>query len=425
MMQTIRQAFTILRQNPLLSTISILGTAFAITMIMAIVITWQTKYADLEPEVNRSRCLYFSAMHVQGKENKDWNNFGKPSAAFMKECIQPLPEVEACTAFSTADVALVSLTDGNNRLKVDAMSTDPDFWKIFKLQFLDGKSFTEAERGGDMQSVVISASVARKLFGTTEAAGRQMLLNREVVRIIGVVKDVSVTAKDAYAQVWSMYHSNELNVTGWWSYNGNRTIAVLARTPDDFPAIKQGVEKRVKDVNAGLEQRQIDIMEQPDNIVAHVNHVWSNIGPNLPMLYLQYGIALFIILLVPSLNLCGLSNSRMQQRVSELGVRKAFGATDGTLVRQILNENLVLTLIGGVVGLIFSYLAVYAMRTWLFTNSDNIGTAGDFSLSMGALFSPAVFVLAFVFCLLINLLSAGLPAWLATRRTIVDSLNDK
>ena len=425
MMQTIRQAFTILKQNPLLSTISILGTAFAITMIMAIVITWQTKYADLEPEVNRSRCLYFSAMHVQGKENKDWNNFGKPSAAFMKECIQPLPEVEACTAFSTADVALVSLTDGNNRLKVDAMSTDPDFWKIFKLQFLDGKSFTEAERGGDMQSVVISASVARKLFGTTEAAGRQMLLNREVVRIIGVVKDVSVTAKDAYAQVWSMYHSNELNVTGWWSYNGNRTIAVLARTPYDFPAIKQGVEKRVKDVNAGLEQRQIDIMEQPDNIVAHVNHVWSNIGPNLPMLYLQYGIALFIILLVPSLNLCGLSNSRMQQRVSELGVRKAFGATDGTLVRQILNENLVLTLIGGVVGLIFSYLAVYAMRTWLFTNSDNIGTAGDFSLSMGALFSPAVFVLAFVFCLLINLLSAGLPAWLATRRTIVDSLNDK
>lgn len=425
MMQTIRQAFTILKQNPLLSTISILGTAFAITMIMAIVITWQTKYADLEPEVNRSRCLYFSAMHVQGKENKDWNNFGKPSAAFMKECIQPLPEVEACTAFSTADVALVSLTDGNNRLKVDAMSTDPDFWKIFKLQFLDGRSFTEAERGGEMMSVVVSASVARKLFGTTEAAGRQMLLNREVVRVIGVVKDISVTAKDAYAQVWSMYHSNELNVTGWWSYNGNRTIAVLARTPDDFPAIKQGVEKRVKDVNAGLEQRQIDIMEQPDNIVAHVNHVWSNIGPNLPMLYLQYGIALFIILLVPSLNLCGLSNSRMQQRVSELGVRKAFGATDGTLIRQILNENLVLTLIGGVVGLIFSYLAVYAMRTWLFTNSDNIGTAGDFSLSMDALFSPTVFVLAFVFCLVINLLSAGLPAWLATRRTIVDALNDK
>lgn len=53
-MQTIRQAFILLRQNPLLSTIFILGTAFAITMIMAIVITWQMKYADIEPEVNRT-----------------------------------------------------------------------------------------------------------------------------------------------------------------------------------------------------------------------------------------------------------------------------------------------------------------------------------------------------------------------------------
>ena len=42
-MRIIRQTFVILKQNPLLSTISILGTAFAITMIMAIVITWQTK----------------------------------------------------------------------------------------------------------------------------------------------------------------------------------------------------------------------------------------------------------------------------------------------------------------------------------------------------------------------------------------------
>ena len=82
-MQTVRQAFTILKQNPLLSTISILGTAFAITMIMAIVITWQTKYADLEPEVNRSRCLYFSAMHVYDKEKDGNNNWSNPSAAFM------------------------------------------------------------------------------------------------------------------------------------------------------------------------------------------------------------------------------------------------------------------------------------------------------------------------------------------------------
>ena len=213
--------------------------------------------------------------------------------------------------------------------------------------------------------------------------------------------------------------------TSVWSYGGSVHIAVLARTSDDFPAISQGIAKRIEAVNAGLGDMQIDIMEQPDDIVAHVNHVWANVGPDVTMLYLQYAIALFIILLVPSLNLCGLSNSRMQQRTSELGVRKAFGGTRGVLIRQILNENLVLTLLGGVVGLLFSYVAVWGMRTWLFTNSQNVGTAGDFSLSMEALFSPWVFLLAFAFCVVINTLSAGLPAWMAARRTIVDSLNDK
>lgn len=154
-MQTVRQAFTILKQNPLLSTISILGTAFAITMIMAIVITWQTKYADLEPEVNRSRCLYFSAMHVYDKEKDGNNNWSNPSAAFMKECVQPVPEVEYCTAFSPAGLSLASLTDGNNRVKVDAMRTDPDFWKVFSMQFLAGRGFSEADRAGESKAVVV------------------------------------------------------------------------------------------------------------------------------------------------------------------------------------------------------------------------------------------------------------------------------
>lgn len=424
-MQTIRQAFILLRQNPLLSTISILGTAFAITMIMAIVITWQTKYSDIEPEVNRSRCLFVSKTHIQKKENKRWNIYSGCSPVFMKECVQPLKEVEACSSFIPATVALLSMTDGTNRVKVDALETDPGFWKVFQMHFIAGRGFDETDWSGEVPSIVISASVARKVFGTTDVVGKSLLLNREEARVCGVVKDVSVTAKDAYAQVWSLYPRHRLNATSVWSYANGFTVAALARSSDDIPAIRQGIEKLVKDVNAGLPDFQLDIMEQPDGIVEHANRVWSNVGPDLSMFYLQYFIALLIILLVPSLNLCGLSNSRMQQRMAELGVRKAFGATRSILIRQILNENLVLTLLGGIVGLGFSYAAVYMMRTWLFINSDNIGTSGDFSLSMSVLFSPAVFCLAFLFCLLINLLSAGLPAWIATKRAIVDSLNDK
>lgn len=238
----------LLRQNPLLSTIFILGTAFAITMIMAIVITWQMKYADMEPEVNRSRCLYISKMHLQGKENKEWNTYSSCSPAFMKECVQPLPEVEACTAFVPAGVALVSMPDGTNSVKVDAMETDPGFWKVFQMQFVAGRGFDDSDRGGDVSAIVISASVARKLFGTTDAVGKTVLLNRNEARVCGVVKDVSVIAKDAYAQVWRMYPADLQDAVSVRNYIGAHTVVALARSSADFPAIRQGMEKRVKDI---------------------------------------------------------------------------------------------------------------------------------------------------------------------------------
>lgn len=422
MMNYFKQALAEMRRQPLLTTVSVLGTAFAITMIMVIVIVWQTKYSDLAPEVNRSRCLYISGLGAESETNDDNASYNCPSPAFMRTCVEGLPGVEACTAFGVAADALLSLPDGQRRQKVDCLETDPVFWQVMRFDFLCGTGFTEADRSTN--GIVVSASVARKLFGRTDVVGERVLLNRQEARVCGVVKDVSLTAKDAYAQVWKQYPEAARHATQWYEYMSDERIAILAKSRADFPLIREGIAKRLADVNRGLGDMKLTIMEQPDDIVAHVNHVWSNVGPNMSMIYLQYALALVIILLVPSLNLCGLSSSRMQQRTSELGVRKAFGATRGVLIRQMLNENLLYSLLGGLLGLVLSYVAVYVLRGWLFTNSNNVGSAGEFSLSMGALFSPTVFVLAFLFCVIINLLSAGLPAWIATKRNIVEALYD-
>lgn len=424
--QTINQALTLFRQNPLLSAISILGTALAISMIMAMVITWQTKYADMEPEVNRHRCLYVRSMGIKGKGENKFQNYSMSSPAFMKEIIEPIGKIEAVTSVTPAWAVLASTTDGKERAKVDYLRTDGSFWKVFQFQFIDGRGFEDTDISSEWGAIVISASVARKLFGTTQVTGQTMLINRDPMRITGVVKDVSLTATNAYAQVWVLYNPSAKeapkNSQGWADSYVN---IILAHSEEDFPAIRDEFHRRLKAFNDVQTEMSIDVMEQPDDIHAHVNRVWSNVQPDMIMIYLQYLIALVIILLVPSLNLCGLSNSRMQQRMSELGVRKAFGATKGSLIWQVMNENLVLSILGGFVGLLFSYGAVYVMRTWLFTNSRNVGANGEFSLSMATLFSPMVFLLAVLFCIVMNVLSAGIPAWTATRRTIVESLNDK
>lgn len=124
------------------------------------------------------------------------------------------------------------------------------------------------------------------------------------------------------------------------------------------------MEKRVKDINAVQNEMLIDIMEQPDEIVAHVNHVGLT-GPDLRMLYMQYFLALslFFGAVTQSLRAEQQPYAAHQRAGSAQGIRGDARRTDKA---EILNENLVLTLIGGVVGLVFSYLAVYGMRT-LFT----------------------------------------------------------
>lgn len=140
-------------------------------------------------------------------------------------------------------------------------------------------------------------------------------------------------------------------------------------------------------------------------------------GANLFYLYVRYGIILFILLLVPALNLSGITLSRMRRRMAELGVRRAFGATQGTILWQVLSENMVLTLLGGLLGLAMSYGAMLLLRDWLLVTS--LGKTG---LSTG-MFNGAVFIAAFLFCLVLNLFSAGLPAWRMSRLNITDSIN--
>ena len=111
----------------------------------------------------------------------------------------------------------------------------------------------------------------------------------------------------------------------------------------------------------------------------------------------------------------GVTQSAVQKRRGEMGVRKAFGATSGVLVRQVLYENSVTTLLGGAIGLILSFLLLPVCRDFLLSNADT-------TLQGDMLFKPVVFLAALLFCLLLNLLSAGIPALRIAREQIAGSL---
>ena len=421
--KTIQQVIYQLRSQPLLSMITILGTALAIALIMVILIVYQAKTSDYTPEVNRSRSLYVKwERTVYDKKNPNNASHSRPSLWLAKEVFYPLKTPEAvCVTYESGEV-LVSTPGSDEDVNTPLLLTDADFWKIYQFHFLAGKPFTQADFQSGIKTAVIAESVARRLYRSIDAAiGKPIQINFTTYTVCGVVEDVNRFCEFAWSEVYAPYSSNAIAgkvETG--ETQGNHIITILAHDAKDFEAIRNEVSRGIAQFNTTLGEKELQLMGQPDNFRTQLNRKFANSYENLDAAYWKYGIMIGIILLVPAINLSGLTHTRMRRRLEELGIRKSFGATQGELVWQVLNENFILTLIGGILGLVLSYLCLWLMGGWLLQTAW--GATATMNVSM---VSPVVFLVALGFCMAMNLLSAYLPAWRVAHTPIVDSLNQK
>lgn len=418
------QALYHLRENPIITWVSVLGTAMAICMIMVLVITFQVRLVDCEPEVNRSRTLYVPYMSVKlkGKSDNESAN-ASMSVRTGRECFRALTTPEAVTLVSSAGKVRASVPAGS-KATADMVQTDEAFWSVFSFRFLSGAGFTRADCDAGLPRAVLSATIARQLFGTTDVVGHTVQLNYIDYTVAGVVADVSMLATAAYAQIWVPYTAADAESLSWqvtrWDLCMRLSLPTHRRTLSD----RKETELLRQKYNDGLRDVEIFYRGQPDTQLAYLYRRWYA-EPDVPGVMLRYGIVIAILLLVPAVNLSGMTLSRMRRRMAEIGVRKAFGATGGELIRQVFFENFVLTLLAGVVGLALSYAATFLLNDFLFSNSTNAYLSGETALTPGMLLSPWAFIAAFAFCLLMNVLSAGIPAWRASRMNITDAINQR
>ena len=188
--------------------------------------------------------------------------------------------------------------------KVQLMGCDDAFWQVYRFSFLDGKPFASAEFLSGMPRVVLDRSLARRLLGRTEVAGQTVLINDIEYTISGVVEDISAVASDVYAEAWVLhldgkYHGYRLGGAG--SSVGLLLANCLLRDASDLPALSAELEKGVRRYNSGLREGQVRV-EPPcsfgDQLLSRL------FGPET---YIVLGVALFLFLLVPALNLSGLN----------------------------------------------------------------------------------------------------------------------
>ncbi len=426
--QYYKQALAQLRQHPLISIITIAGTALSIFLIMLVVMLQQVKVAPFSPESNRDRLLHAKYISMTHKTWGEGTSNAPLSLKSARELYKQLKTPEAVTIFCSMTITTPVSLPGTPATGADVRETDDTFFRVFDFRFTDGKPYDEATFNAGRPVAVITESISRILFGSTKSAGKEFLLNHAPYQVIGVVKDVSTLASTSYGQVWIPFTSTDLPNDTWNDgHAGMMSVAILAHERKDFDEIRAEANRRMDEYNSLLfkqEGYKIISRNRPYDQEKDAISFAANQEPDLPAARRQRIIIFVILLLVPAINLSSMTQSRLRQRVTEIGVRRAFGSTRMEMVGQIIMENLIVSLLAGAIGLLLSIAFAYLGTDILFAQpfSDTLNPP---TVDTSILLQPSIFFYALVFCFVLNLLSSGIPAWRASRTSIVNALSGK
>jgi putative ABC transport system permease protein len=220
-----------------------------------------------------------------------------------------------------------------------------------------------------------------------------------------------MTRMAAYADVWlpvGTLPSSEYRHGLVGGFHG----LVLAKSRADFPRLKSEFNARLREFP--LDRTQFtEVRSGLDTTFEAVARLltWNRAGDRAPLIVMVvFATMALLFMTLPALNLVTINLSRILERAPEIGVRKAFGAPRRALVFQFVMENILLTLIGGVIGFLLSVIILGAIG-----RSDVIpNTTFDVNLR--------IFAWGMAIAVVFGLLSGVYPAWRMARLDPVNPL---
>jgi putative ABC transport system permease protein len=403
-------AWKVFMRRKLFTAINLLCIVLTLVVLMVIASLLETAFRPSGVEGKSERFLQVYMVRMDSPDGNRRSNT-PPGFKLIEQYLKPMPGVERVAAVTLP--SSVSVYQGANVSELQMRRADADYWKVLDFRLLAGRLPTAADDAAGRMIAVLNASSARRLFpGAPKAAlGQRIDVGGQVFEVVGVVEDAMHL--NAYADIWapiSTFASSDYRnqLTGMF------TALILAERAADIPRIRDQVVQIAKGVVHDDPKQWKTIRFWADGKLDLFSRILTNSSEDLDSGAgkLLAGIAVFMLLfmLLPALNLVNLNTGRIMERRSEIGVRKAFGATSSQLAVQLVVENLLLCLAGGLIAL----AATAGALAWLESAALIPYLEVDLNL--------AVFGWGMLIATVFGLLSGVLPAWKMSRLDPVHAL---
>ena len=403
----IKIAWKVLQRRKFFTFVSLFGISFTLMVLMVIVAFMDHLLSPTYPELKRDRTLYISGARFENPETQSmWN--GPPGFYLINKYVTKMKTPEKIGFYSMGFDMVNAYAEDNKKLELTLKKTDANFWDITDFQFLEGKPFNQQHEADGKMVAVINEATRDGYFGEGVAAtGKYLEVGTNKYRIIGVVKNVPSLQIATMGDVYVPYSTSAATLKSTNIIGGYGAL-LLANSKSDFSAIQAEYQTITE---------QVEIPKGHTIFISKAStyadsFAMDTIGENFPVnpLYLLVGIFAFLFMLLPTVNLVNLNITRIMERSSEIGVRKAFGASSTRLLGQFLVENIMITLIGGLIGIGLTWLVI----TWL--NGSGFIPYLDLKINLRVLWG------SLIVCLIFGLLSGVLPAYRMSKVQVVNAL---
>ena len=329
----------------------------------------------------------------------------RPSAGSMKslkvsdyEAISKLDGVRAASPMTNGSYVVI-YQNKNWTTSVSGVSynyLDVNNWSMKSGRFLSEKNVQNRER-----VAVVGKTVVKNLFGDEDPVGAEIRVKNIPFRIIGVLnsKGSGAMGNDPDDMVIIPYTTAMARVEGV-AYL--RMIYVVGKDENGIDRLQSDIENLLR-VRHGIKDTNLD-----DFNIQNMNSIMETMEETTGTLTLFLGAVAAISLVVGGIGIMNIMLVSVTERTREIGVRKALGATYSVIVTQFLIEAVVISLMGGIIGIILGI-----------GSSKLIGMASG----MSTVISIPTIVMSFAFSMAIGLIFGIYPARKAAKLNPIDALH--
>ncbi|MEO7191025.1 MAG: ABC transporter permease [Vicinamibacterales bacterium] len=349
-LMTIRIAFKALARNKMRTALTMLGMIIGVAAVIAMVALGTGAQAQIEEQVKTAGTNLITVMAGSAQGAGGVRTGGGGSTRLVPEDAQALRDLPDVQYVAESTNTRLQLIFGNMNWNTNVEGTNVDLPAIRSWPLKYGSFFTEEDVKASAKVVVLGSNVSDMLFGEgVDPTDTQLRVRNQVFKVLGVMtsKGAGGGGINMDDQVFAPYTTVMKRLTGFTNIN---RIYVSARSADAISPVTNSVTATLRTLHGSTGPETDDFMVQTlDDIVA-LRTQTANTMTNL-----LAGIA-GVSLVVGGIGIMNIMLVSVTERTREIGLRLAIGARSSDVLLQFLIEAIVISIVGGALGIAIGYL---------------------------------------------------------------------